>query len=82
MLMIHLTNSKKRQMPEEQNVNWVVTKKKAEYTTKDVEKIKDVMGTYTTNYSSSAYGRKVNVANGAKKINGTVIYPGRDIFCI
>ena len=54
----------------------VVTKKKAEYTTKDVEKIKDVMGTYTTNYSSSAYGRKVNVANGAKKINGTVIYPG------
>lgn len=53
-----------------------VTKKKAEYTTDDVKKIKDVMGTYTTNYSSSAYGRKVNVANGAKKINGTVIYPG------
>lgn len=53
-----------------------VTKKDAEYTTKDVEKIKDVMGTYTTNYSSSAYGRKVNVATGASKINGTVVYPG------
>ena len=54
----------------------VVSEKEAEYTTKDVEKIKDVMGTYTTNYSSSAYGRKMNVANGANKINGTVVYPG------
>ncbi len=51
-------------------------REKAKYTTKDVEKIKDVMGKFSTDYSSSPYGRKANVANGAKKINGTVVYPG------
>lgn len=53
-----------------------VSKKKAKYTSEDLKKIKDVMGTYTTEYGSSPYGRKVNVANGASKINGKVIYPG------
>lgn len=53
-----------------------VTKKDAKYKSKDVERIKDVLGTYTTDYGSSPYGRKVNVANGASKVNGTVIYPG------
>lgn len=53
-----------------------VTKKSAKYTSKDMKRIKDVLGTYTTEYGSSPYGRKVNVANGAGKINGKVIYPG------
>lgn len=55
-----------------------VTKKAAKYTTEDMKKIKEVIGTYTTDYSSSPYGRKVNVATGASKINGTVLYPGDD----
>ena len=41
-----------------------------------MERIKDVLGTYTTDYGSSPYGRKVNVVNGASKINGSVVYPG------
>lgn len=53
-----------------------VTKKEAQYTSKDMERIKDTLGTYTTSYGSSAYGRKVNVANGASRINGSIIYPG------
>lgn len=54
----------------------VVKKENAKYTSEDMEKVKDKLGTYTTYYGSSAYGRKANVANGAKKINGTVLYPG------
>lgn len=42
----------------------------------ELQKVQDVLGTFTTNYSSSASGRKANIANGAKKINGSVIYPG------
>lgn len=53
-----------------------VVKKKAKYTSKDMADIKDVLGTYTTEYGGSPYGRKVNVANGASKINGSMVYPG------
>ncbi len=41
--------------------------------------IKDVLGTYTTEYGGSPYGRKVNVANGASKINGSIVYPGETL---
>ncbi|MDD3184253.1 MAG: VanW family protein [Anaerostipes sp.] len=51
-------------------------KEDAQYTSKDMEKVKDKLGTYSTYYGSSASGRAANVANGAKKINGTVVYPG------
>lgn len=44
----------------------------------ELEKVKDVLGTFTTNYASSASGRKANIANGSKKINGSVIYPGEE----
>ncbi|QCP33916.1 VanW family protein [Anaerostipes rhamnosivorans] len=53
-----------------------VTRKKAEYTSEDMAKVKDKLGTKTTYYGSSAPGRKGNVANGAKMINGSVVYPG------
>ena len=41
--------------------------------------VTDKMGTYTTDYSTSQAGRKQNVANGASKVNGTVLYPGEQI---
>ncbi len=44
----------------------------------ELEKVKDVLGTFSTNYASSASGRKANIANGSKKINGSVIYPGEE----
>ena len=56
-----------------------VVKKKAKYTSKDMAEIKDVLGTYTTEYGGSPYGRKVNVANGASKINGSMVYPGETL---
>jgi len=45
------------------------------YTRKDVEKINTILGTYSTEYASSAEGRAANLANGARLINNTVIYP-------
>ena len=41
--------------------------------------VKDVIGTFTTNYKSSGWGRAKNVENGAAKINGTILYPGDEL---
>lgn len=45
-------------------------------TKEQLSKVKDVLGSFHTDYSSSAAGRAKNVQNGAAKINGSVIYPG------
>lgn len=41
-------------------------------------KVKDVLGTFHTDFSSSASGRKANVKNATSKINGTLLYPGEE----
>lgn len=38
--------------------------------------VKDLMGSFSTDFSSSNEGRKKNVTNGCSKINGTLLYPG------
>lgn len=42
----------------------------------DLAKVKDVLGTFTTSYSTSGSSRSANVANGCSLINGTTLYPG------
>lgn len=42
----------------------------------ELSKVKDVLGTFSTNYSSSSSGRAMNVSNGCSRINGTLLYPG------
>lgn len=49
------------------------------YTKDIVEKCNTELGTYTTEYASSAAGRAANLANGARLINNMVLYPG-DVF--
>jgi vancomycin resistance protein YoaR len=49
---------------------------KAEHTKAELSVIKDKLGTFTTSYGGSPAGRCVNVANGARLINGTLLYPG------
>lgn len=44
----------------------------------ELESIKDVLGSYSTNFSSSSYERATNVKNGCAKINGAVLYPGQE----
>ena len=50
-------------------------------TEEELAVIKDLLGTYTTDYSFSAWGRGKNVENGAAKMNGIVVYPG-DVFSV
>ena len=52
-----------------------------EYTRADLEKIKDVLGTYTTSFATSSSSRITNLRNACSKINGTMVYPG-DTFSI
>ena len=44
----------------------------------DMELVKDVLGTYHTNFKTSTAARCSNVSNGASHLNGTVVYPGEE----
>lgn len=50
--------------------------KEPKITAEQLGRVKEIIGTYTTDYSSSASGRAANVANGAKLINGALLFPG------
>ncbi|MCR5654118.1 MAG: VanW family protein [Lachnospiraceae bacterium] len=50
-------------------------------TTEELSQVKDVLGTFTTSYSTSGTNRSGNVANGCRLINDTTLYPG-DTFSV
>ncbi len=50
-------------------------------TAEELAKVKDVLGTFTTSYSSSGGSRSANVANGCNLINGITLYPGEEFSC-
>lgn len=58
------------------SIDLVVTEEEPQGNAEDLALVKDVLGTYTTSYSSSGSDRSANVANGCKLINGTTVYPG------
>lgn len=47
----------------------------------DLAKVKDLLGSFTTDYSTSGSNRSGNVANGCSLINGSLLYPG-DTFSV
>ena len=49
---------------------------KPQYTTEDLQKVDTILGSYTTEYPTSQVGRARNVENGARLINGSILYPG------
>lgn len=53
-----------------------VTDEQPAITTEDLATIQDVLGTYTTDFSSSGSARSTNLAVGAAKINGHLLMPG------
>ncbi len=42
----------------------------------ELSMVKDVLGSYSTSFATSGAERSANVVNGARLINGAVIYPG------
>lgn len=51
---------------------------KPEGSAEQLAHIKDLLGSYTTSYSTSGASRSKNVSTGAAHINGTVLYPGEE----
>lgn len=45
----------------------------------DFAKVKDVLGTFTTSFTSSGANRTKNVTNGVSKIDGSILYPGETL---
>ncbi len=50
-----------------------------EHSAEDLRNVKDVLGTFTTGFSSSGAGRSANVRNGCAHIDGTLLYPGQQL---
>ncbi len=48
-------------------------------TEEELAKVRDLLGTFTTDYTTSETGRKQNVENGCSKVNGTLVYPGDEV---
>jgi len=48
-------------------------------TEEELSVVKDLLGSFSTNYASSGAGRAKNVENGASKIDGTILYPGDEL---
>lgn len=45
-------------------------------TVEELSMVKDVLGSYSTSYTTSAPARVANVENGTRLINGVTLYPG------
>ncbi len=58
------------------SIDLVVTVDEPAGRAEDLAMVKDVLGTFTTSYSTSGSSRSANVANGCNLINGTTLYPG------
>ena len=58
------------------SVQLVMTVDEPQGKAEDLMKVKDVLGTFTTSYSSSGSSRSKNVSNGCALIDGTTLYPG------
>ena len=58
------------------SVQAVIIEEQPAITSDDLKTIEDVLGTCTTDFSSSGAARSTNLAVGAGKINGRVLMPG------
>ena len=61
---------------EETSLDLVIIVDESRGTEEELSKVKDVLGTFTTSFSTSGSSRSANVRNGCALINGTTLYPG------
>lgn len=61
---------------EDATVDLLVEVTKPKGNPEELSKVKDLLGTFTTSYSSSGTSRTGNVENGTRLINATILYPG------
>ena len=56
----------------------IIAEEQPQGTEEELLAVKDVLGTYTTSYSTSGSNRSANVANGCRLVNGITLYPGEE----
>lgn len=62
-------------------VDLAVTVQEPRGNAEELSRITDVLGTFTTSFSTSNSSRSANVANGCRLINGSLLYPGDEFSC-
>ncbi|MEE1249298.1 MAG: VanW family protein [Lachnospiraceae bacterium] len=62
----------------EPEVELVAEVEEPEGNKESLSRVKDVLGTYHTDFSSSTAERVINIKNAVSKIDGTVLYPGEE----
>lgn len=60
------------------SIELVIAVEEPKGSAEELADIKDLLGGFTTSYSTSNSSRSKNVENGAALINGTVLYPGEE----
>ncbi|MCM1102248.1 MAG: VanW family protein [Clostridium sp.] len=55
-----------------------VMEEKPKGNVEDLAEVRDILGTFTTSYSTSGTSRSANVENGCRLIDGTTLYPGEE----
>jgi len=63
---------------EEAAIDLVVEVIEPKGTKEELEKVTDVLGTYTTSFSTSSTARSANVVNACNKVSGQTVYPGEE----
>ncbi len=51
----------------------------AEHKAAELQTVQDILGSASTDYSSSSANRATNIQRGAELLNGTVVYPGESV---
>lgn len=59
-------------------IELVVVEEKPLGDAQQLAQVTDILGTFTTSYSSSGTARSANVANGCRLIDGITLYPGEE----
>ena len=61
---------------EDASIDLIVETEEPRGTEEELSKVTDLLGTFTTSFSSSGANRSGNVANGCRLIDGATLYPG------
>lgn len=60
------------------SISLVINEEKALGSATELAQVQDVLGTFTTSYSTSSKSRSANVENGCRLISGITLYPGEE----
>ena len=59
-------------------IELVIITEEPERTADELEQVQDLLGSFTTSYSTSGSSRRANVENGCRLIDKTTLYPGEE----